>query len=566
MNISELKNKDTNSEVTNLMGWVSSVRDHGNLIFIELRDTDSRIQLVLDAEKVDLDTFKSEYYISIDGLFIKRDPEMINDSQPLGEFEINVKNFSILSKSNTLPFQLDDSLDTDENIRLKYRYLDLRREDMKKNIITRSKTFRSIRESMNELGFLELDTPTLTKSTPEGAKDFLVPSRKQNGAFYALPQSPQMYKQLFMVSGFDKYYQIAKCYRDEDSRKDRQPEFTQLDLEISNGSPEIVREITESIVKNLLTDVYELKVEIPFIEMTYDEAINKYGTDKPDLRIKNTIQDFTNIFKNTEIKFIKSAIENNGFVKGFVTEEILSRSQIDELDEIVKDNGSNGLGWFKIDKNEVSGPLSKIITDDEKNDILQLGEGMLIFQSGTKEIYPILDILRRSIFKPDDSLNFLWIYDFPYFETEDGEIQPSHHPFTAPKDVDSFVEDPSSSKALHYDLVLNGSELGSGSQRINNPSIQTKVLEMWGLSDTDIKNRFGWFIEALSYGTPQHAGIALGIDRFVAVMLNTESIRDVIPFPKTQSGLDPLTGAPSVIFENELTEYNLKYIEEINEE
>ncbi len=566
MNISELKNKATNSEVTNLMGWVSSVRDHGNLIFIELRDTDSRIQLVLDAEKVELDTFKSEYYISIDGEFIKRDPAMINESQPLGEFEINVKNFNILSKSKTLPFQLDDSLDTDENIRLQYRYLDLRREDMKKNIITRSETFKSIRGTMNELGFLELDTPTLTKSTPEGAKDFLVPSRKQNGAFYALPQSPQMYKQLFMVSGFDKYYQIAKCYRDEDSRKDRQPEFTQLDLEISNGSPEIVREVTESIVKNLLTDVYELEVEIPFIDMTYDEAINTYGTDKPDLRIKNKIQDFTNIFKKTEIKFIKSALENNGFVKGFVTEDILSRSQIDELDEIVRENGSSGLGWFKIENNEVSGPLSKIITDDEKNEILQLGEGMLIFQSGTKEIYPILDILRRSIFKPDDTLNFLWIYDFPYFETEDGEMQPSHHPFTSPKDVTSFVEDPTSSKALHYDLVLNGSELGSGSQRINDPSIQTKVLEMWGLSDNDIKNRFGWFIEALSYGTPQHAGIALGIDRFVAVMLNTDSIRDVIPFPKTQSGLDPLTGAPSVIFENELTEYNLKYIEEINEE
>ena len=566
MNISELKNKATNSEVTNLMGWVSSVRDHGNLIFIELRDTDSRIQLVLDAEKVELDTFKSEYYISIDGEFIKRDPAMINESQAFGEFEINVKNFNILSKSKTLPFQLDDSVDTEENIRLQYRYLDLRREDMKKNIITRSETFKSIRGTMNELGFLELDTPTLTKSTPEGAKDFLVPSRKQNGAFYALPQSPQMYKQLFMVSGFDKYYQIAKCYRDEDSRKDRQPEFTQLDLEISNGSPEIVREVTESIVKNLLTDVFEFDVEIPFIDMTYDEAINTYGTDKPDLRIKNKIKDFTNIFKKTEIKFIKSALENNGFVKGFVTEDILSRSQIDELDEIVKDNGSNGLGWFKIENNEVSGPLSKIINEDEKNNILKLGEGMLIFQSGTKEIYPILDILRRSIFKPDDTLNFLWIYDFPYFETEDGEIQPSHHPFTSPKDVTSFVEDPTSSKALHYDLVLNGSELGSGSQRINDPSIQTKVLEMWGLSDNDIKNRFGWFIEALSYGTPQHAGIALGIDRFVAVMLNTDSIRDVIPFPKTQSGLDPLTGAPSVISENELTEYNLKYIEEINEE
>ena len=566
MNISELKNKATNSDVTNLMGWVSSVRDHGNLIFIELRDTDSRIQLVLDAEKVELGTFKSEYYISIDGEFIKRDPAMINESQAFGEFEINVKNFNILSKSKTLPFQLDDSVDTEENIRLQYRYLDLRREDMKKNIITRSETFKSIRGTMNELGFLELDTPTLTKSTPEGAKDFLVPSRKQNGAFYALPQSPQMYKQLFMVSGFDKYYQIAKCYRDEDSRKDRQPEFTQLDLEISNGSPEIVREVTESIVKNLLTDVFEFDVEIPFIDMTYDEAINTYGTDKPDLRIKNKIKDFTNIFEKTEIKFIKSALENNGFVKGFVTEDILSRSQIDELDEIVKENGSSGLGWFKIDNNEVTGPLSKIITDEEKNEILQLGEGMLIFQSGTKEIYPILDILRRSIFKPDDTLNFLWIYDFPYFETEDGEMQPSHHPFTSPKDVTSFVEDPTSSKALHYDLVLNGSELGSGSQRINDPSIQTKVLEMWGLSDNDIKNRFGWFIEALSYGTPQHAGIALGIDRFVAVMLNTDSIRDVIPFPKTQSGLDPLTGAPSVIFENELTEYNLKYIEEINEE
>ena len=566
MNISELKNKATNSEVTNLMGWVSSVRDHGNLIFIELRDTDSRIQLVLDAEKVELDTFKSEYYISIDGEFIKRDPAMINESQAFGEFEINVKNFNILSKSKPLPFQLDDSVDTEENIRLQYRYLDLRREDMKKNIITRSETFKSIRGTMNELGFLELDTPTLTKSTPEGAKDFLVPSRKQNGAFYALPQSPQMYKQLFMVSGFNKYYQIAKCYRDEDSRKDRQPEFTQLDLEISNGSPEIVREVTESIVKNLLTDVFEFDVEIPFIDMTYDEAINTYGTDKPDLRIKNKIKDFTNIFKKTEIKFIKSALENNGFVKGFVTEDILSRSQIDELDEIVKENGSSGLGWFKIENNEVTGPLSKIITDEEKNEILQLGEGMLIFQSGTKEIYPILDILRRSIFKPDDTLNFLWIYDFPYFETENGEIQPSHHPFTSPKDVTSFVEDPTSSKALHYDLVLNGSELGSGSQRINDPSIQTKVLEMWGLSDNDIKNRFGWFIEALSYGTPQHAGIALGIDRFVAVMLNTDSIRDVIPFPKTQSGLDPLTGAPSVIFENELTEYNLKYIEEINEE
>tara|TARA_B100001093_G_scaffold77482_1_gene68544 strand:+ start:8646 stop:10346 length:1701 start_codon:yes stop_codon:yes gene_type:complete len=566
MNISELNKLDTNTEVTKVTGWVHSVRDHGNLIFIELRDADSKIQLVLDAEKVDLDTFKSEYYISVDGVFLQRESEMINASVPLGKFEINVQNFKILSKSKTLPFQLDDSMDTDENIRLKYRYLDLRREDMKNNIIKRSETFRSIRNSMNDLGFLELDTPTLTKSTPEGAKDFLVPSRKQNGAFYALPQSPQMYKQLFMISGFNKYYQIAKCYRDEDSRKDRQPEFTQLDLEILNGSPQIVREITESVVKNLLDEVYQVKVDTPFIDMTYDESINKYGTDKPDLRIKNTIEDYTEIFQNTEIKFIKSAIDKNGFVKGFFIKEILSRSKIDELDELVKNNRSNGLGWFKIENNEVSGPLSKVISDKEATDIAKFGNGMLIFQSGNDEMYPILDVLRRSLFEKDDSINFLWIYDFPYFEVEDGNIQPSHHPFTSPKDLDSFIDDPTSAKALHYDLVLNGSELGSGSQRINDPSIQTKVLEMWGLSESEINSRFGWFVEALSYGTPQHAGIALGIDRFVAVMLNSDSIRDVIPFPKTQSGLDPLTSAPTIIDENELIEYNLKYIEGINEE
>jgi aspartyl-tRNA synthetase len=427
---------------------------------------------------------------------------MINKSQQFGEYEISADSYSIISKSKPLPFQIDDSIDTDENIRLKYRYLDLRREDMKRNIVARSNTFKSIRNSMDSLSFLELDTPTLTKSTPEGAKDFLVPSRKQSGSFYALPQSPQMYKQLFMISGFNKYYQIAKCYRDEDSRKDRQPEFTQLDLEI---------------------------------------------------------------FKNTEINFIKSSLENSGFVKGFHTSKIMTRSEIDALDELVKDNGSNGLGWFKIENSTVSGPLSKITTDKENEEILKLGDGMLLFQSGNMEIYPVLDIIRREIFTPVDTYSFTWIYDFPYFEVENGEIQPSHHPFTSPKDTENFIEDPNNATALHYDLVLNGSELGSGSQRINSPDIQRKVLEMWGLSDDDIENRFGWFIEALSYGTPQHAGIALGIDRIIAVMLNVDSIRDVIPFPKTQSGLDPLTNAPTIIDENELEDYNLKYIEVADE-
>ncbi len=565
MKIEDLIKTKVNSEVSDLRGWVSSIRDHGGLVFIELRDSSSKIQIVLDSENVDIDTFKSEYYISVNGTYIKRDKSMINKSQQFGEYEISADSYSIISKSKPLPFQIEDSIDTDENIRLKYRYLDLRRDDMKRNILARSNTFKSIRNSMDSLSFLELDTPTLTKSTPEGAKDFLVPSRKQSGSFYALPQSPQMYKQLFMISGFNKYYQIAKCYRDEDSRKDRQPEFTQLDLEILNGTPDEVRKTTETIVKELLDNVFSIKVEVPFRDMTYKEAIENYGTDKPDLRIAETIEDLSNIFKNTEINFIKSSLENSGFVKGFHTSKIMTRSEIDTLDELVKDNGSNGLGWFKIENSTVSGPLSKITTNKENEEIQKLGDGMLLFQSGNMEIYPVLDIIRREIFNPLDTCSFTWIYDFPYFEIENGEIQPSHHPFTSPKDTENFIEDPNNATALHYDLVLNGSELGSGSQRINSPDIQRKVLEMWGLSDDDIENRFGWFIEALSYGTPQHAGIALGIDRIIAVMLNVDSIRDVIPFPKTQSGLDPLTNAPTIIDENELEDYNLKYIEVADE-
>ena len=565
MKIEDLTNSKVNNEVFELRGWISSIRDHGGLVFIELRDSSSKIQIVLDSENVDIDTFKSEYYISVNGTYIKRDKSMINKSQQFGEYEISADSYSIISKSKPLPFQIEESIDTDENIRLKYRYLDLRRDDMKRNILARSNTFKSIRNSMDSLSFLELDTPTLTKSTPEGAKDFLVPSRKQSGSFYALPQSPQMYKQLFMISGFNKYYQIAKCYRDEDSRKDRQPEFTQLDLEILNGTPDEVRKTTETIVKELLDNVFSIKVDVPFRDMTYKEAIENYGTDKPDLRIKETIEDLSNIFINTDINFIKSSLENSGFVKGFHTSKIMTRSEIDALDELVKDNGSNGLGWFKIENSTVSGPLSKITTDKENEEILKLGDGMLLFQSGNMEIYPVLDIIRREIFTPVDTYSFIWIYDFPYFEVENGEIQPSHHPFTSPKDTANFIEDPNNATALHYDLVLNGSELGSGSQRINSPDIQRKVLEMWGLSDDDIENRFGWFIEALSYGTPQHAGIALGIDRIIAVMLNVDSIRDVIPFPKTQSGLDPLTNAPTIIDENELEDYNLKYIEVADE-
>ena len=563
MNIKDLENLKDGQQVIELTGWVDNIRDHGGLTFVDLRDFTSLIQLVFD-KSGDVDTkLKNEFYISINGTFKKRDEALINDKILFGDYEIEVTDLIIINQSKTLPFQIEDSIETDENIRLKYRYLDLRRQPMKVNIITRSNTFKSIRSIMNQLNIFEIDTPTLIKSTPEGAKDFLVPSRKSPSNFYALPQSPQMYKQLFMMSGFPNYYQIAKCYRDEDSRKDRQPEFTQLDLEFSDASPELVKSKVEEIVKFVFSDAYDCKIKTPFNTLTYEEAINFYGTDKPDLRIEEKIFDITDIFTDTSINFLNDILSSQGSVKALHTKELLTRKQIDDLDTEIKELGSNGLGWFKIEDTNISGPLAKLLNDNEKSKLLSYGSGTLLFQAGIiKEIANFLDVIRRTVFQPlnNDVYSFVWIEDFPFFEVEDGELQPSHHPFTSPKSNEIFKDDPTNATALHYDLVLNGVELGSGSQRINNPEIQTLVLEKWGLSKEEISERFGWFIEALSYGTPVHAGFAIGIDRLIAEVLNQPSIRDVIPFPKTQSGLDPLTNAPANIEEEVLEEYNLKYI------
>ena len=563
MNINELLDSKNGDQIEDLTGWVDSIRDHGGLTFVDLRDFTGSVQLVFDKSGEINTKLKNEYYVSINGLFKKRDEALVNNKIFLGDIEIEVSELTVINKSKTLPFQIEKDIDTDENIRLKYRYLDLRREPMKVNIITRSNTFKSIRSIMNELNIFEIDTPTLIKSTPEGAKDFLVPSRKSPSNFYALPQSPQMYKQLFMMAGFPNYYQIAKCYRDEDSRKDRQPEFTQLDLEFSDASPSLVKSNIEKIVKFLFSDAYDCKIDTPFVTLSYKDAINLYGTDKPDMRIVETLKDISDLFNDTEINFLKEILDNGGLIKALHTEELLTRKQIDTLDADIKEMGSNGLGWFKIDNNEISGPLAKLLNDSEKADILKFGSGTLIFQAGEiNSIAQYLDFIRRTIFKPSSSemYSFVWIEDFPFFEYEDGKLQPSHHPFTSPKDNDTFKDDPINAVALHYDLVLNGVELGSGSQRINSPEIQKLVLQKWGLSDEEIDDRFGWFIEALSYGTPVHAGFAIGIDRLVAEVLNQPSIRDVIPFPKTQSGLDPLTNAPANIDENVLEEYNLKYI------
>jgi len=561
--IKELSNIENGTAIKDLYGWVDSIRDHGGLTFVDLRDFDSKIQLVFDKESTIETNLKNEYYIQISGVFSKRDDALVNKKTPFGEYEILIDSLVVINESKTLPFQIEDGVDTDESIRLKYRYLDLRRTEMKQNIVARSKTFKSIRNIMNKLDILEIDTPTLIKSTPEGAKDFLVPSRKSPGSFYALPQSPQMYKQLFMMSGFPNYYQIAKCYRDEDSRKDRQPEFTQLDLEFSNGNPQLVKKNIEIIVQHIFDEAFDLKIKLPFKTITYKEAMTLYGTDKPDLRITETIDDISEVFVNTEINFIKEIIKNGGSVLSLHSDINYSRKDIDLLDESIKSLGSNGLGWFKILDNELSGPLAKLLLPNEKEDLLKFGNGILVFQAGDLyEIGKYMDVLRRNLFanKAEDITSFLWVEDFPYFEIENDVLQPSHHPFTAPKDTSNFKQNPNDSIALHYDLVLNGVELGSGSQRINNPDLQRLVLEKWGLSNEDIENRFGWFIEALSYGTPQHAGFAIGIDRLVTEILKQPSIRDVIPFPKTQSGMDPLTDAPSAIDEEDLVEYNLRYV------
>ena len=563
MIIKELSNIENGTAIKDLYGWVDSIRDHGGLTFVDLRDFDSKIQLVFDKESTIETNLKNEYYIQISGVFSKRDDALVNKKTPFGEYEILIDSLVVINESKTLPFQIEDGIDTDESIRLKYRYLDLRRTEMKQNIVARSKTFKSIRNIMNKLDILEIDTPTLIKSTPEGAKDFLVPSRKSPGSFYALPQSPQMYKQLFMMSGFPNYYQIAKCYRDEDSRKDRQPEFTQLDLEFSNGNPKLVKKNIEIIVQHIFDEAFDLKIKLPFKTITYKEAMTLYGTDKPDLRITETIDDISEVFVNTEINFIKEIIKNGGSVLSLHSDINYSRKDIDLLDESIKSLGSNGLGWFKILDNELSGPLAKLLLPNEKEELLKFGNGILVFQAGDiYEIAKYMDVLRRNLFanKAEDITSFLWVEDFPYFEIENDVLQPSHHPFTAPKDTSNFKQNPNDSIALHYDLVLNGVELGSGSQRINNPDLQRLVLEKWGLSNEDIESRFGWFIEALSYGTPQHAGFAIGIDRLVTEILKQPSIRDVIPFPKTQSGMDPLTDAPSAIDEDDLVEYNLRYV------
>lgn len=561
----DIKSIKTNKNIDGLTGWVDTIRHHGGLLFIEIRDHDGKIQLVTDSP----DSFpevKNEYLISVSGKVVKRDKDNINVDMEHGDKEVKISSLEVLSYSKVLPFKIEDNIDIDEQIRLKYRYLDLRRPEMQKNIQIRSNVFASIRSSMAKQDINEIDTPTLIKSTPEGARDFIVPSRKNSGKFYALPQSPQMYKQLFMISGFKSYYQIARCYRDEDSRKDRQPEFTQFDLEIPFSEPKDIQNIVEELVSNVFKDCMDINIKTPFIKMSYEECILKHGTDKPDLRNPLDIQDVTDIFLNTNIEFISKLISDGSKVSAVINNATYTRGEVDKLDKEIRTLGSTGLGWFVIEGDKITSPLSKIISDNEKNELKKItnNRGTVFFQVGdplvvNKYLYELLSINEST----DNSYNFLWVDDFPYFEIEDGNLLPSHHPFTSPIDIESFNENPIAAKALHYDLVLNGVELGSGSKRISDPNLQLDVLKKWGLTDNEINERFNWFIEALSYGTPPHAGIALGLDRLISTMLNLSSIRDAIPFPKTQTGYEPLSDAPAHIDQSILDEYNLSIKEEI---
>ncbi len=558
-----------------LMGWVQFRRDHGGLIFIDLRDREGLTQVVF-APEVNQEALerahvlRSEDVIAIKGLVRPRPKDMINPKLKTGEIEVVVKEFKILNAAKTPPFLIEDRAEVSENLRLKYRYLDLRRPFMTQNLILRSKAAQSVRNYLSGLGFLELETPVLTKSTPEGARDFLVPSRLNPGNFYALPQSPQLFKQLFMVAGFDRYYQIVKCFRDEDLRADRQPEFTQIDIEMSFVEEEDVMTMAEGLIAALFKDVLGLEVKTPFPRMTFAQAIADYGLDKPDVRFDLLLKDVTSIVKNSEFKLFSSAELVKALnLPGGAT---LSRKEIDDLTEFVKIYGAKGLAWIKIKEKEWQSPIAKFLSAEEKQGLTQalgLKPGDIVFfQAGPKEVVnTALGYLRLKLgemFKliPENTYAFTWVVDFPLLEWDEEEKRwvARHHPFTSPKVEDLALLETNPEKALAraYDLVLNGHEIGGGSIRIHTSEMQQKMFQVLGIEPEEAQEKFGFLLEALKYGTPPHGGIAFGFDRIIMLMTGAKSIRDVIAFPKTQKATCLLTDAPSGVSSRQLRELHLR--------
>ncbi|MDI3501544.1 MAG: aspartyl-tRNA synthetase [Thermoanaerobacter sp.] len=574
----ELTVEDVDKYVV-VMGWVQRRRDHGGLVFIDLRDRTGIVQVVFNNE-VSSEAFekvqsvRSEYVLAIEGKVVKRAPENVNPKISTGEIEIYANTLKILSKSETPPFPIEDRSNVSEAIRLKYRYLDLRRPSMQKNLMTRFKITKVVRDFLNKNGFIEIETPLLIKSTPEGARDYLVPSRIYPGKFYALPQSPQIFKQLLMISGFDKYYQIAKCLRDEDLRADRQPEFTQIDIEMSFVEVEDVLKINEKMIAEIFKETLGIDVPIPFKRLSYQESMERFGTDKPDLRFGMELKDLSDIVAQSEFNVFKTALKNNGSVRGINVKGAASmpRRQLDELVEFAKTYGAKGLLWIQVFEKEVKSPATKFLSEEEMKKILErleseAGDLLLIVADKDEIVFDTLAHLRLELGKrfnliDENKYEFVWIVDFPLLEYDEEEKRyvAKHHPFTAPKDedIDLLEKDPLKVRAKAYDIVLNGVEIGGGSIRIHDTELQKRMFKVLGFSEEKAWERFGFLMEAFKYGAPPHGGIAYGLDRLAMIITGSDTIRDVIAFPKTQNAVCLMTDAPSEVSEEQLKELHIK--------
>ncbi|HBA03278.1 MAG TPA: aspartate--tRNA ligase [Clostridium sp.] len=566
------------SEKITVMGWVQRKRNLGSLVFVDLRDRTGLLQVVFGEdinkeafEKADL--VKSEYCIAVTGEVIKR--ESPNKNLPTGMVELKGESIKILSESETPPIYIKENLDAGENIRLKYRYLDLRRPDMQKILMIRHKAGKVVRDYLDENGFLEMETPMLTKSTPEGARDYLVPSRNYPGMFYALPQSPQIFKQLLMVSGYDKYFQIVKCFRDEDLRANRQPEFTQIDLEMSFVEMEDIIALNEGLLKRVFKEVIDVDVQLPIKRMPYAEAMNKYGSDKPDLRFGMEIQNITEAVRGTDFAVFKGAIENGGSVRAIVAKNCadMGRKKIDKLGEFVKTYKAKGLAWIAYKEGEIKSPIAKFFSEEDMAKLLnaagaEVGDLVLIVADVDSVVLQSLGALRLELAKElgilegNKDFNFVWITEFPMFEYDEEEKRfvALHHPFTAPmdEDLELLETDPGRARAKAYDIVLNGEELGGGSIRIHDTNLQQRIFNLLGFTDESAWERFGFLLEAFKYGPPPHGGLAYGLDRMVMFLAGTDNIKDVITFPKNQNAYCPMSEAPNVVDKKQLIDLGIE--------
>lgn len=568
-----VRKEHVGQEVT-LKGWVARRRDLGGLIFIDLRDREGIMQLVINPETVSAEvmataeSLRSEYVIEVTGKVAAR--EQANDKLATGSVELHVENLTVLNTAKTTPFEIKDGIEVNDDTRLRYRYLDLRRPEMLENFKLRAKVTHSIRNYLDELEFLDVETPFLSKSTPEGARDYLVPSRVHQGHFYALPQSPQITKQLLMNAGFDRYYQIVKCFRDEDLRGDRQPEFTQVDLETSFLSDQEIQDITEGLIARVMKETKGIEVSLPFPRMKYDDAMALYGVDKPDTRFEMLLQDLTELVKGVDFKVFSEAPAVKAIVVKKAADKY-SRKDIDKLTEQAKQHGAKGLAWVKVADGELTGPIAKFLTDltSQLTEALQLeNNDLVLFVADTLEVAnAALGALRVRLAKEldlidPDTFNYLWVVDWPMFEwsEEEGRYMSAHHPFTLPqKDSEQELEgDLSKVRAVAYDIVLNGYELGGGSLRINQKDLQERMFKALGFSAQEAAEQFGFLLEAMDYGFPPHGGLALGLDRFVMLLAGEENIREVIAFPKNNKASDPMTQAPSPVSVAQLEELSLQ--------